>query len=75
MTRAGWLERFADLKIILSHAGGFVPFAAERIARSCSPGGSTEDGIARLRHYLFDTALSSIPMHFRRCLPLPIRRS
>lgn len=61
MARAGWLERFPDLKIILSHAGGFVPFAAERIARACSPGGSTEDGIARLRRYWFDTALSSSP--------------
>ena len=61
MARAGWLERYADLKIILSHAGGFVPYAAERIARICAPDGSTQDGIARLRRYYFDTALSSSP--------------
>lgn len=59
IARAGWLERFAGLKIILSHGGGFVPYAAERIARICAPGGSSEDGIARLRRFYFDTALSS----------------
>lgn len=61
MARAGWLDRFPDLKIILSHGGGFVPYAAERIARICAPDGSTEDGIARLRRYWFDTALTSSP--------------
>ena len=37
MAKTGFLERFPDLKIILSHGGGFVPYAAERIARICSP--------------------------------------
>jgi predicted TIM-barrel fold metal-dependent hydrolase len=61
MARCGWTTRFPDLKIILSHAGGFVPFAAERIARICAPDGSTAEGIARLRSFYFDTALSSSP--------------
>lgn len=61
MARAGWLERYPDVKIILSHGGGFVPYAAERIARVCAPDGSTEAGIARLRRFWFDTALSSSP--------------
>lgn len=61
MARAGWLDRFTDLKIILSHGGGFVPYAAERMARVCSPDGSTEAGITRLRRYWFDTALTSSP--------------
>lgn len=61
MARAGWLDRFPDLKIILSHGGGFVPYAAERIARICAPDGSTADGITRLRRYWFDTALTSSP--------------
>ncbi len=61
MARAGWLDRFCDLKIILSHAGGFVPYAAERIARICAPEGSPEEGIDRLRRYYYDTALSSSP--------------
>lgn len=61
MAKHGCLERYPDLKIILSHAGGFVPYAAERIAHICSPDGTTAGGIARLRRFFFDTALSSTP--------------
>ena len=61
MARSGCLERHPKLKIILSHGGGFVPYAAERIARTCSPDGSSEGGIDRLRRFYFDTALSSTP--------------
>lgn len=61
MAKSGWLDRYPDLKIILSHAGGLVPYAAERIARICSADGSYETGIARLRRFYFDTALSSSP--------------
>lgn len=61
MARAGWLERYPDLKIILSHGGGFVPYAAERIGRICSPDGSIEAGVAQLRRFWFDTALTSSP--------------
>ncbi len=61
IARSGTLDRYPDLKIILSHAGGFLPFAAERAARHCSADGSIEGGIARLRRFWFDTALSSSP--------------
>lgn len=61
MARAGWLDRYAELKIILSHGGGFVPYAAERIARVCCADNTVESGLARLRRYYFDTALSSSP--------------
>lgn len=61
IAKSGCLERYPDLKIILSHAGGFVPYAAERIARVCSPDGGNEGGIARLRRFYYDTALSSSP--------------
>lgn len=57
--QSGALERYPDLKIILSHAGGFLPYAAERVARICSPDGQNPGGIARLRRFYFDTALSS----------------
>lgn len=57
----GWMERFPNLKIILSHAGGFLPYAAERVARVCAPDGSQAVGLARLRKFYFDTALSSSP--------------
>lgn len=59
--KSGGLERYPDLKIILSHAGGFLPYAAERVARVCSPDGQNPGGIARLRKFWFDTALSSSP--------------
>lgn len=61
IAKAGWLELFPNVKIILSHAGGFVPYAAERIARIVSPDGSNEGGVARLKRFYFDTALSSGP--------------
>jgi len=61
IAKSGALERYPDLKIILSHAGGFVPYAAERMARVISPDGQTPGGLARLRKFWFDTALSSSP--------------
>ncbi|AJY42981.1 amidohydrolase [Burkholderia humptydooensis] len=61
IAKAGWLERFPDVKFVLSHAGGFVPYAAQRIARVVSPDNSNEGGLARLRRFYFDTALSSSP--------------
>lgn len=61
LAQSGVLERYPDMKIVLSHAGGFVPYAAERVARICSPDGSNEAGLARLRRFWFDTALSSSP--------------
>ncbi|NML47182.1 amidohydrolase [Ramlibacter sp. G-1-2-2] len=61
MAKAGWLARYPDLKIILSHAGGFVPYAAERFARLCAPSGRYEDGVLQLQRFWFDTALSSSP--------------
>ena len=61
LAKSGCLERHPELKIILSHAGGFVPFAAERMARVCGADGSTDSGLARLRRFWFDTALSSTP--------------
>lgn len=59
LARSGCLERFPRLKIILSHAGGFLPFAAQRLAASCSVDGDSEAGIVRLKRFYFDTALSS----------------
>lgn len=59
LARSRSLERHPDLKIILSHAGGFVPYAAERLARTCSGDGTSEHGLSRLKRFYFDTALSS----------------
>lgn len=59
MARRGWLDRYPDVRIILSHGGGFIPYAAERIARMCSPDGDSAKGIEQLRRFHFDTALAS----------------
>lgn len=61
IAKSGCLERFPRLRIILSHAGGFLPYAAQRFAGLCSADGSSESGISRLRRFYFDTALSSTP--------------
>ena len=62
LARLGTFERYPDLKIILSHAGGFVPFAAERMARACADDGEDmAQGRARLKRFYFDLALSSSP--------------
>ncbi len=59
--KSGWLEKFPKVRFILSHAGGMVPYVAMRIAPACSPDGSYEGGIQRLRKFYYDTALSSSP--------------
>lgn len=62
LARVGTFERYPQLRIILSHAGGFVPFAAERMARACSDSGEdTAQGLARLKRFHYDLALSSSP--------------
>ena len=59
--KSGALERYPHLKVILSHGGGFLPYAAERVARVCSPDGGNPAGIDRLQQFYFDVALSSSP--------------
>jgi 6-methylsalicylate decarboxylase len=58
---SGTLERCPHLKIILSHAGGFVPYAAYRMSTVASPRRDLADGITQLRKFYFDTALSASP--------------
>lgn len=63
MVYNGITTRFPGTRIILSHAGGFVPYAALRFAlagATFDPHGPTADDLlARLRGFYFDTALSS----------------
>jgi len=59
----GLIQEFSDLKIILAHAGGFIPFAAYRIAASVSfqTGRPLPEVIQDFQRFYFDTALSSSP--------------
>ena len=59
--RSGTLDRCPNLKIILSHAGGFVPYAAYRIAGAASPKRDFADGLEQLKKFYFDIALSGTP--------------
>ena len=62
----GAAEKYQDLKIILSHAGGFVPYVADRIsmaAAAISKGGLagadvSDSTVDLLKQFYVDTALS-----------------
>ena len=61
----GILDRYPRVRIILAHAGGFVPFASHRfaqLARVFQPDAAKPTAIlASFRRFYFDTALSSSP--------------
>ena len=57
-------RRFPNLRIILSHAGGFVPYAAYRIANLSNvvtPTVDADEMLNDLSTFYFDTAISSSP--------------
>ena len=68
--KAEYFTRFPDLRFILSHDGGFVPFAAQRLARDCSPDRDNDRGIETLRRFYYDTALASSPFGMPSLLAL-----
>jgi predicted TIM-barrel fold metal-dependent hydrolase len=61
----GILDQYPGARIILAHAGGFVPFASHRfaqLARVFRPDAANPaDILASFRRFYFDTALSSSP--------------
>jgi predicted TIM-barrel fold metal-dependent hydrolase len=61
LARSGTLERCPDVRIILAHAGGFVPYAAYRLAFAASSGLDVRHGLSLLQRFYFDIALSSSP--------------
>jgi predicted TIM-barrel fold metal-dependent hydrolase len=58
----GIVRRYPNIRFILSHAGGFVPYAAHRMAlgMAADTARSPRDILTELRSY-FDTALSASP--------------
>jgi predicted TIM-barrel fold metal-dependent hydrolase len=69
-TRAAYLlvrndirRTYPNIKFILSHAGGFVPYAAHRLAVSMAleTGRMPEETLPLFSSFYFDTALSSSP--------------
>lgn len=60
------LERYPNIKYILSHGGGTLPFVAWRVAYSPSfPGWNPDDITELLKRFYIDTALC--------CAPAPVR--
>ena len=61
--RNGVVRRYPNIRFILSHAGGFVPYTAHRMALGMAgdTGRSPRDILTDLRGFYFDTALSASP--------------
>jgi len=61
----GIVDRYAGVRIILAHAGGFVPYASHRFAELAyvfrPDAAKPADILASFRRFYFDTALSSSP--------------
>ncbi|WP_371542958.1 amidohydrolase [Streptomyces sp. NBC_00554] len=63
LVRNGILRTYPNIRFILSHAGGFVPYASHRMAVAIAgdTGRSPLDVLDDFRGFHFDTALSSSP--------------
>jgi predicted TIM-barrel fold metal-dependent hydrolase len=63
LVRNGIRRKYPNIKFILSHAGGFVPYASHRMAMAITGdlGNSPADNLDDFRGFYFDTALSSTP--------------
>ncbi|HXY67644.1 MAG TPA: amidohydrolase family protein [Mycobacterium sp.] len=61
LVRNGIRSRYPDIRFILSHAGGFVPYASHRmaVAITADTGRSPADILDDFSSFYFDTALSS----------------
>ncbi|HWW07150.1 amidohydrolase family protein [Collimonas sp.] len=65
MVMTGYMAKFRKMKVILSHAGGFLPFISHRVGElvhgALDPSRSVECLLDDLQQFYFDTALSSGP--------------
>jgi hypothetical protein len=61
LVRYGICRKYPNIKFILSHAGGFVPYASHRMAVAImgDTGRSMTDSLDDFAGFYFDTALSS----------------
>lgn len=61
LVRNGIRRRYPNIRFILSHAGGFVPYASHRmaVAITADTGASPVDSLDDFSSFYFDTALSS----------------
>jgi predicted TIM-barrel fold metal-dependent hydrolase len=55
------LDRFSNLKVLLSHGGGYLPYAASRMAAGISMDAEPEVTMKKLKAFYLDTALTGGP--------------
>ncbi|KAL1920355.1 uncharacterized protein VTP21DRAFT_732 [Calcarisporiella thermophila] len=64
MVLNGVMRKYTRMKVILSHAGGFLPYAAHRLAMSTlllDPSRTVDDILSDMKRFYFDTAISASP--------------
>lgn len=63
LVRNGIVRKYPSIRFVLSHGGGFVPYAAHRLAVAITADTSRSvlDSLDDFRTFYFDTALSSSP--------------
>jgi 2,4-dichlorophenol 6-monooxygenase len=63
LVQSGAVAKYRELRIILSHAGGFVPYASHRLtmAITAATGRAPTEILDDFRRFYFDTALSGSP--------------
>ncbi|MDT5286047.1 MAG: 6-methylsalicylate decarboxylase [Mycobacterium sp.] len=64
LVRTSTLRRYPSLTVILTHAGGFIPYAAQRLSMTLAsslPQTTSEALLAEYRKFYFDLAVSTAP--------------
>jgi predicted TIM-barrel fold metal-dependent hydrolase len=64
LVRNGVPQRFPAIRFILTHSGGFIPYAVQRMSLTLSPlmeGRSPDSVLADYRSFYFDTAVATAP--------------
>ena len=63
LVQSGAMRRYRRLRVVLSHAGGFVPYASHRLVVTLlgTAGGNPAEWLEDFRSFYFDTALSGSP--------------
>ena len=66
LVRRGVMTRYPNIRFVLPHGGGYLPYGAYRFARLYTPDGvgpeSADAFLAECRKFYFDTALASSPV-------------
>jgi 6-methylsalicylate decarboxylase len=64
LVRRGAMQRFGNIRFILTHAGGFIPYALQRISLELAhldPSRAVDEIEADFKRFYYDLALSTAP--------------